>query len=123
MGHTSLTGTPHMRKLLVKRYISFIEKIRNSSKPALVQLLATVQDDVRLTTGHNLRSIMLQAGLSRVSDIRTSNCDFEYHKVSEEDKWRIDFVKELVELRHGDLDVQGMDAADLELILEYLCTS
>ena len=70
----------------------------------------------------NLRPIMLQAGLNRVSDI-IENCDFEYHKVSEEDMWRIDFVRELVELRHEDLDVSGIETEDLQHILEYLCTT
>ena len=118
-----LTGAPHMRRLLVRRYISFIEKVRNSSKTTLAQLLELVQNDVRMTTGHNLRSIMLQSGLNRVSDIGIGNCYFEYHKVSEEDMWRIDFVRELVELRHEDLDVSGIETEDLEHILEYLCTT
>ena len=118
-----LTGVPHMRRLLVRRYISFIEKVRNSSKTALAQLLELVQNDVRMTSGHNLRTIMLQEGLNRVSDIRIGNCDFEYKKLSGEGKWRFDFVRELVELRHEDLDVPGIKAEDQEHILEYLCTT
>ena len=89
----------------------------------MAQLLELVKNDVRMTTGHNLRTIVLQAGLNRVSDIRIGNCDFEYHKVSEEDMWRIDFVRELVELRHEDLDVSGIETEDLQHILEYLCTT
>jgi hypothetical protein len=57
-----LTGLPHVRKILVKRYLSFINMIRVSSKYALVQLLETILRDVRCTTGSNLRTIMLMAG-------------------------------------------------------------
>ena len=118
-----LTGVPHMRRLLVKRYVSFIEKIRKSSKTALGHLLKIVERDVRTTTGSNLRTIMLQAGLNRLEDLKVSNCDFDYNKVGEADVWRLDFVRELVELRNGDLVVPGMNHEDLEVILEYLCTT
>ena len=107
----------------MKRYVSFIEKIRKSSKTALGHLLKIVERDVRTTTGSNLRTIMLQAGLNRLEDLKVSNCDFDYNKVVEADVWRLDFVRELVELRNGDLVVPGMNHEDLEVILEYLCTT
>ena len=101
-----------MRRLLVRRFISFIEKVRNSSKIALSQLLNLVEGDVRMTTGHNLRTIMLQAGLNRLTDVKIGNCDFDYHQVSEVD------IKELVEIRHGDLDVPGVHSVDIPHITD-----
>ena len=46
-----LSGHPHMSRVLVGRYLSFIAKIRASKKVALGQLLNIVQNDVRMTTG------------------------------------------------------------------------
>ena len=66
-----MTGSPHMRRLLVRRFISFIEKVRNSSKIALSQLLNLVEGVVRMTNGHNLRTIMLQPVLKRLSRFKT----------------------------------------------------
>ena len=57
-----LTGLPHVRKILVKRFLSLINMIRMSSTYALVQLLETILRDVRCTTGSNLRTIMLMVG-------------------------------------------------------------
>ena len=112
-----------MRRLLVRRFISFIEKVKNSSKIAVSQLLNLVEGDVRMTTGHNLITIMLQAGLNRLTDVNIGNCDFNYHQVSEEDIWRVDSIKEIVEIRHRDLNVPGVWAEDQHKILEYLCTA
>ena len=66
---------------------------------------------------------MLQAGLNRLTDVKIGNCDFGYHQVSDEDIWRVDFIKELVEIKHGDLDLPGLEAEDQQKILEYLCTA
>ena len=61
-----LSGLPHVSRVLVKRFIAFIDKIRNSSKPALKHLLEIVEQDVRLTTGFNLRYIMLLTGKNKI---------------------------------------------------------
>ena len=55
--------------MLVKRYLSFIEKIKKSGKTCLKQLLDLVKKDVRTVTGHNLRSIMLLARQNRIDDL------------------------------------------------------
>jgi hypothetical protein len=62
-------NVPHVSRTLVRRYLSFNEKIRNSQKLALKQLLGIAQKDVRLITGSNLRSIMLLTGKNRIEDL------------------------------------------------------
>ena len=118
-----LSGVPHLSRILVRRYLSFIEKIRRSSKVALNQLLELVRRDVRLTTGANLRLIMIMTELGRIEDLKPGKVDFEYHKVKKIDEWKIGFVKELVDVKQEELNVTGMDLVELEEILEYLCTS
>ena len=54
-----LTRVPHVSRTLVRRYISFIDKV------SLAQLLITVQGDVRLRTGYNLRHTMLLLGANK----------------------------------------------------------
>ena len=118
-----LTGVPHLSRILVRRFLSFIEKIQNSSKLALKQLLEIVMKDVRMTTGANLRSIMIKTGMNRVEDLKAGKVDIEYHKVEKTDEWKIGFVKELVNVKQEELNVAGMDSEELDEILEYLCTS
>ena len=76
---------------MVKRYLSFIDKIKNSSKVTLKQLLGVVQDDVRLTTGSNLRKIMMLLGKNQICELRAGGVDFTYHPVHDSDSWKIGF--------------------------------
>ena len=55
-----LTGKPHVSRLLVKRYLSFISKIDLPLKTPLKTLMEIAKQDVRSVTGANLRRIMLQ---------------------------------------------------------------
>ena len=117
-----LVGTPHVSRTLVRRYMSFIEKIRSSSKSSLSQLLTTVQGDVRLTTGHNLRHVMLLTGSNRIDSLKPGNTDFEYRMVDESEKWGIGFLEELINVRQEEL-VVWFENTELEEIIEFLCTS
>ena len=118
-----LTGSPHVSRTLAKRYISFIDKVRNSNKRNLQQLLSIVQRDIQISIGYNLRSIMLLAGKKNIDELKANNFDIEYHKIQEYDSWKINFVQELVELRYGDLHVPGMTTEELQQILEHLCSN
>ena len=77
-----LSGLPHLRKVLVKRYLSFIQMNRNSGKQAIIQLLGVVKADVRSTTGWNLRTIMLDVGRSRLEELESGNSEVKYHEGS-----------------------------------------
>ena len=118
-----LVGSQHVSRILAKRYLSFIDKVKKSGKTSVKELLDLIRKDVRLTTGHNLRSIMILAGKNSIEEMEVGKTDFEYHKVEESEEWRIKFIKELIDLRHGDLQVTGMNVDELKEILEYLCTS
>ena len=108
-----LSGVPHFSRILVRRYLSFIEKIKKSSKVALNQLL-------EMTTGANLGFIMILTGLNRVEDLKPGKVDFEYHKVEKTDEWKIGCVKELVNVKQEELNVFGTILGELDEILEYL---
>ena len=48
---------------------------------------------------------------------------FEYCPVQSGNKLKVDMVKELIEVRQGNLHVENFTAEELEEILEHLCTS
>ena len=77
---------------------------------------------VSRTTGANLRIIMLLTEKNRICDLKSGNVDFAYHTINEADEWKIDFVKELIDVKNDNLNVAGMDFDEIEEILEYLCT-
>ena len=66
---------------------------------------------------------MLLTGKNRIEDLEALNEDFEYHTVDDDEKWKIDLVKELIDVRHDELTVEGLDMDELQEILEYLCIS
>ena len=115
-----LTGSQHVSRILAKRYLSFINKIRNSGKTSLRQLLEITKKDVRLSTGHNLRTIMMLAGKNTIEELEVGQVDFEYHEVKEINAWRVGFIKELIELRYGELEVPGMEVDEIKQILDYI---
>ena len=92
-----LTGTPHISKVLVKRYLSFIEKIEKSEKSSLKQLLSLSRSDVRTVTGHNLRTIMLLAGKTKIDDL-DHNIAIDYHPIEGRNKWKVNLIQELIEV-------------------------
>ena len=117
-----LTGLPHLRRILVRRFLSFVSMIRKSSKIAISQLLETILSDVRFTTGSNLRTIMLMAEKNTIEELEMGGVEIKYHDIVESEVWRVDFIKEVVDLKYGDLEVQGFTREELETIQEYLCT-
>jgi hypothetical protein len=52
----------HIKFSLLKRFLTFIEKIKDSKKTPITTLLTSIKQDVRSTTGKNLRNIMLAVG-------------------------------------------------------------
>ena len=66
---------------------------------------------------------MILAGKNTIEELEVGKTDFEYHRVEESKEGRINFVKEAVDFRYGDLHVPGMGVDKLNEILEYFCTS
>ena len=57
-----ISGQTHIKLVLIKRLLRFVEKLKFSKKPVLRQPFSVCKDDVRTITGANLRNIMLQCG-------------------------------------------------------------
>ena len=80
--------------------------------------------DTRSTTGSNLRKMMLLFDKVRVEDITKNDVNsFKYADVPQGDEWRVEMVKEIIEIRNSKLEVENFDDEEIEEILNYLCTS
>ena len=51
---------------------------------------------------------MILANKNTIEDLEKGNIDFEYHAVDPREAWRIEFAKELIDLKHGELEVEGI---------------
>ena len=118
-----LTEQEHVKILLVRRFLSFIEKIKKSAKPPLLMLLSDAMYDARSITGSNIRNIMLLVGKTSINGVCPADSNsIQYFEVKPEDIWRIPLAKELVEINSNNLEVPGFDEEELRRILNYICT-
>ena len=82
-----------------------------------------VKKDAQSFTGSNLRNIRLLLGKDDNQNLYPSDArDVKYHQAGAEDLWKINLLKELIEVKHGNLNT-GLNNDEIEEIIEHLCTS
>ena len=62
------------------------------------------------------------AGKSSIEELHNADEDIEYHKIPEKESWRVDLLKELVEVKQDELEVHGIPVDEIDQILEFVCT-
>ena len=86
--------------------------------------METAKKDVRTITGHNYRNIMLLVGKTTVDAVTKADADkIEYFPIDEADKWKINAIKEIIEVKNSNLKIANFELEELEEILTHLCTS
>ena len=119
-----LTGQMHVKKLLISRFLGFMERISSCKKRVIKMLIGTSKKDVRSITGQNLRNIMLLVGKTSVDKVEKKDAEsIHYHTLENEDIWKVDAIKEIIEVKSRRLEISDFDNDELEDILTYLCTS
>ena len=80
--------------------------------------------DVRTVTGQNLRNILLMTNKLHVDQLDPSIVsNLEYHKMDKHETWRTNLVREILDLKHGNLVLpDGWSDDELEEILNLACT-
>ena len=119
-----LTGMMHIKKVLLSRYLGFIDKIKCSNKKAVKILMETAKKDVRSVTGHNLRQIMILLGETSVEAVEKNDInEIEYFPTSKEESLKIDIIKDIIEVKSRTVEIDNFEEDELDNILTYLCTS
>ena len=66
---------------------------------------------------------MLLLNKNSIEDLKPSDVEaYQYHPVPAEERWRLGFLDEMLKVRQGVLEVPGMEEAEVEAILQFLCT-
>ena len=114
----------HFQKILLKRFLGFLSQVQKSPEQLPRVLLNLVKHDARSTTGSKLRNIMLLTGKNNIEEVKEADLDdMIYVPVTNEDLWKIKFVKELFNVREGFLHVENFEDDERNEVLEYLCSS
>ena len=113
----------HVRILMARRFLNFVNMIRSSKKIALRSLLKSIEHDTRSTTGYNLRSILLQTNVHHVHHLKPTDIKFKYKNIPEEDEFRVGFVQEIIEVKKNCLEVPDFSSDELDDILNFCSIS
>ena len=101
-----ISDSQHIKRILIQRFLNFLKQIQKSSKSVTTMLLNVCKYSVRSTTGSNLRKIMLESGRDDINQLENISIDvIEYHPLSDEDKWKIPIIKEIIDVKHGRMNV------------------
>ena len=135
----------HAETMIFSRYVGFIQSLRKSSKVAVKFLVEQIHQDTRTITGRNIRYILNKTNGTDIFSMNRQNLKHEHKFASlqPEDEWRIQFIKELTNLKVGSLQLSSTDHDDdyeaeaqeddddpdnftreeIEAILSYVCSS
>lgn len=87
-------------------------------------LLTVIQNNVRSSTGSNLRNILLQTAKTSIDKIVVNDANYiEYHKLAETDLWKVLLIRELTDVKFDEARIENLTIEDVETTLDFLCTS
>ena len=119
-----ITQIRHIAIILKTRLFGFINQVKKSPKLVPRLLLNIVENDVRSITGSNLRKMLLETSKLCVSDLQKRDIlNIEYFPIRDEDKWKINIINELLEVKDGLLSIKGAQTDEIDDIISYLCIS
>ena len=66
---------------------------------------------------------MLETDIHDVRYLKPSDVKVKYRNPPENEKYRVEFIKELIDVKNNQLEVIGFDDEELEAILQHLSVS
>ena len=121
-----ISQSTHLRTKLFLRFLSFVKSSSKSCKSCLSALMKRACDDQGSVTRQNLNLIEQESGCHNILD--QSYLDIQNGlkpEVPEGEEWRINFLKELTDLRLNNCYLENdlFTKAKLATVIEYVCTT
>ena len=119
-----ISDVPHIKFVLLKRFLSFTNKLANSSKRPVRMMYNLIKQDCLSTTGSNIRRIMHLQMKNTIYEVNESSLNhLVFSPIRESDKWKMSMVQEIVDIKNKRKRLEGFDDDQLSDILTYLTTS
>ena len=79
---------------------------------------------LQIYTGSNLRNILLMTTKDDISELVPSDIhEMLYIPVAKHEEWRIEMVKELIDVKYGESVIENLSNTEIEELLEDICTT
>lgn len=111
---------PHLKCMLTNRFIKFYNTLYNSDKLVINNLRSIQQSDARSTFGANILKLCISN--NDFNPLNLNKNSLKYHEIPEDQIWRVDIIKEIVDVLHYNLEID-FNNTDLKLILNYVAGS
>ena len=76
-----ISGEIHVRTLLARRFVSFVQSIRVSRKRSLRELLNVLEYDTMSVTGRNLRQILIRTSIDDIGKLKPCDITAKYKDI------------------------------------------
>ena len=122
-----VTEEKHLRTNLFSRFLAFINSSKNSKKKCLATLINRACCDQGSITRQNLNLIEEVSGCPNIleQDSKSILMNMEHAAIPVGEEWRVDMIKELMQLRWNNYFLEGNEftKAEYETMIEYVCTT
>ena len=98
-----ISNSNHIKLCIFKRYLTFINSLKTSKKKSLASLANNASNDKHSITCQNLDYISNECNLDAHNANPSEVLQSEYHEVPVDEVWRVEAIKELLEIRNGNL--------------------
>ena len=114
----------HVTVMIASRLIQFHKTLIENKKSVLRLLASLNMDDVKTIHGRNLAKLKksLNCEITDMSSnfIKT-NLRYKYLPALEE--WRVPLLKNLLDIRNNDLELNGFEKTEINSMIEDICTN
>ena len=121
-----LTGGKHFIQMIYSRFVKYLSVIKNNKKSILRTLYNISANDVRTTTGGNIRKILLHTGMDPRVEPQSSFSNWRVYTPS--DSWSVPLLASLLQLRSEEwivnFDIEEEELLgedDIEFMIEVVC--
>ena len=122
-----LTGGKHFIQMIYSRFVKYLSVIKNNKKSVLRTLYSIAANDVRTTTGANIRKILLHTGMDPRVVPQSRFSDWRVYAPS--DSWSVPLLVSLLQLRSEAWEVnfdieeeEYLGEEDIEFMIKAVCT-
>ena len=115
-----IVGTPHLRILLLRRFIKFYSKLQNCIKPEVSHLMNIQKSDFRSIFGRNCQLLCRELNVENIENVNINSISMPI-STPEQDKYRLPLLKDLIDVRQNTPDNFSID--DINFMINYICCS